>query len=711
MPLPLPLRRRSSLLQLALSCALSTFVVTVMCGCGPGGSEPVMQAVGDQLAVVNQELVIALSGSDADGDEVFYTYESNVPDIHSRAALSRLPNGGGEFRWTPQAQDVGEWFFDFTASDGSKSDTITIRIEVRAAIGGNSSPRFVHPQGSGTTLDLSESACLELNVEVVDGDTPDVALEQGLPIIEGAELDVISGTTATWSWCPSEQQIEASDRYNLLLTADDGDNPTSLHPYLIVLRSPLKPNCPGDAPVVTHTPSDLSSLVGIAIEAVISDDQGLKQEPLLYYSTTTPGTPPDLGQMIQVTMEQGTGDNWTAEIPNPVASLSQGATADLYYVIVADDDDDPIGNCDHRTQAPTTAFFSMTVTNPGGAGGAGLCEPCTTDVQCGDAADRCVAIGPEADSVCLSDCGSACPTDFECSVGDLESVDGAPSRQCVPLSLDCSEPGGTVCMDDVLEHNDSRVEALANPLLDADAIHNLVSCPAAIGTGDDEDWFEIFVPQEGSLNIDLAFDSAISDVDVDVYDESGTFIDSSSGFGATESLRLCVPQGFYLIRVYAFSSAENPYTLQHSSSAQSCDVETCVADILEEDDTSGQATAVDLDAGIFDRPTLTLCEADEDWYRVELDNSELLAVDLTFEQGATGDLDIHFFDSGLVDLTPCGPVDVSSCDTSNGQSATSNESAIFEAPATGCSPCEFFVVVQGFDGDENEYGIRIEGSN
>lgn len=679
--------------------------------CGPGGSDPVMRAVGDQLAAVNQELVIPLSATDADGDEVFYTFSSNVPDIYARAEVSRLPNGGGEFRWTPQADDVGEWFFDFTASDGSRSDTITIRVEVRAAIGGNSAPRFVHPQGSGTTLDLAESACLELNVEIADADSAEVTIAQGQPLIEGAELDIISGTTATWSWCPSERQIEGDDRYNLLLTADDGDNPLRLHPYLVVLRSPLKPNCPGDAPVVTHEAADLSSLVGITIEAIITDDQGLKQEPLLYYSDTLPSTPPDLGQMIQVTMEERADDTWIAEIPNPVATLAQGATADLHYVIVADDDDDPEGNCDHLTQAPATGAFSMTVTNPGGAGGAELCEPCTADVQCGGANDHCVAIGSGSDLVCLTDCDASCPADFECSTGDLESVDGASSPQCVPQSLDCSDPGGTVCMDDLLENNDGRPEALANALLDAEVVHNLVSCPATIGSGDDEDWFEIVIPAEGTLDVDLAFDNAISDLDVDVYTQAGDFIDSSSGFGSTESLRLCVAQGSYLIRVYAFGAAENPYTLQYSTSAQTCDAGSCAADSLEEDDNLGQATAVDLDIGVFERTDLTVCEADEDWFRVELDNSELLAVDLTFVQGTTGDLDIHLFNSSNVDLTPCGPSDVASCETDNGQSGTSNESAIFEAPASGCTPCEFFVVVQGFNGDENDYEIRIEGSN
>jgi len=70
-----------------------------------------------------------------------------------------------------------------------------------------------------------------------------------------------------------------------------------------------------------------------------------------------------------------------------------------------------------------------------------------------------------------------------------------------------------------------------------------------------------------------------------------------------------------------------------------------------------------------------------------------------------------FFGASIVAVTAGSPSGMTSCATDNGQSCTSNESASFDAPASGCTPCEFFVVVQGFDGDENDYEIRVEGSN
>jgi hypothetical protein len=142
----------------------------------------------------------------------------------------------------------------------------------------------------------------------------------------------------------------------------------------------------------------------------------------------------------------------------------------------------------------------------------------------------------------------------------------------------------------------------------------------------------------------------------------------------------------------------------------SCNPLTCEPDAGEEDDDATEARIVDITAGVFTSNAQTLCSLDEDWYRVQLQNDDLLLIDLTFEQGAVGgDLDIHLYDEASVDLTPCSDADPSTCDASNGQGATSNESAIFAAPSSGCTPCTFYVVVEGFGGDENTYDIRIEG--
>jgi hypothetical protein len=687
------------------SCAAAALAA----GCGPGGSAPELEPVESQVVAVNQELVILLAATDADGDELTYSFDADVPDIHGRATIASLPVGSGEFRWTPLAADVGVWTFDFTVSDGHHDTTVSAHIDVRSAIGDNSAPSFLHPQGSGTTLDLGDTDCLELDVEVLDSDSTEVQLGQEEPVIEGATLEQTGGLAGVWRWCPSEVQIAADDRYTLTLSADDGENPKTLKPYLIVLRTPTKENCPGAAPAITHSPSDVDSLVGLSLVADISDDRGLKREPLLYYSTTAPADPPDLRAMTQVSMAMVSGDmragRWRAQVPNPVAGLPEGTTRRLYYLIVADDDDDPAGTCDHVTAAPASGSFAMTVTNPGGEGGAGLCEPCTHDVQCGGAGDSCVRIGTEADAWCTRACSSSspCPSGYTCSAQAVESVDGASSRQCIPSSADCSNLGGVLCADDNREDNDSLAQALAKPLL-ASGDHDLVSCPAAAGTGDDEDWFEIGTDRDTQVTITLAGGDA-SDLDLALYRQDGSLIDSSLSYSSDEAVSGCVASGSYLVRVFAWSPAENPYRLTLSRSPATC-AELCEPDENEEDDGPGQARA---SAPPYSSTTQSICPGDDDWFEAPLTTGDRLVVDLTFEQTASDqDLDVHLYSpNGSTDLTPCTPEAPAECDLDNGQSADSDEHFTFDAPA-GCDPCRYYVVVRGYDGSQNLYDISMQ---
>jgi hypothetical protein len=680
--------------------------------CGPSGSAPRLEPVADQVVAVNQELVLVLAGADRDGDELDYSFTTDLPDIDGRAAITALPVGAGEFRWIPLAADVGVWNFTFTVSDGSYEDTITTRIDVRSAIGDSSAPHFLHPQGMGTTLDLEKASCVELDIEIADSDSTEVELAQLEPLIEGAELDQTDGLRATWTWCPTSEQIEADDRYSVVLAADDGENPRTIHSYLIVLRRPTKPDCPGDPPTITHEPRDRTTLAAVAVTAQIADPEGLKSEPLLYYSEAQPSDPPDLAQMTQLTMRLTEGSmksgTWRASIPNPVAGDEAGATRSLHYVIAATDDDDPEGSCDHLTQAPATGSFSMVVTNPGGDGGGELCEPCTADVQCGAANDHCVRVGSAAEAFCLAACDepSDCPEDFTCSEDPVTSVDGASARQCVPVSSDCADPGGSVCEDDPREDNDTPAQAATKPRLPA-GTHDLISCPASAGTGDDEDWFEIQVVVEGRVTIELEGTDA-SDLDLALLERDGTLLDASQTFTSSEEVSACLPVGTYLIRVFAFGPATNPYALTVRGEPETCEA-VCEDDANEPDDSPAQARPTDIFPGPFRSNDQAICTGDQDWYEIDLFNGERLIVDVTFEQAnSQEDLDIHLHDDEGVDLTPCSPEDPQDCSLENGQSADSNEHFEAQAPATGCAPCIFYVVVQGFGESENSYDIAIQ---
>jgi hypothetical protein len=552
--------------QLVLAAALGLAVAA----CGPSGAPPELAAMSDQVVAVNQELVLTLAATDADGDELAYGFESDLAGVDRRARIERLPNGAAEFRWTPLGADVGTWAFDFAVSDGHFLDVVRVAIDVRSAIGDGSEPRFIHPAGDGTTFDLEGASCIAFDVEVFDADSREVALGLGEPRLEGAVLDQIGGTTAEFSWCPTEAQIAADDRYGVTLTADDGDNPIAQHPYLVVLRRGA-PDCPGDPPVIAHQPADVSTVVGLTIAATVSDEVGLKREPLLYWSPTAPAASPDLASMNQLVMQRVAGDTksgtYATYVPNPVAGLAVGETRPLYYVVVAVDDDDPEGACDNVAQLPATGGFEMAVTRPAGEGGAPACSRCSHDVQCGGAADLCVAQGATAEPFCLTACGAgaSCPSGYVCSAAAVASVEGDIARQCVPTVGACA---ASTCVDDAREDDDSRQQASARPRLVAGS-HELVSCPAASGSGDDEDWFEFGVTQDTTLSLGLVGGDA-SDLDLALYDAAGGLITSSVSLTSSETVSRCVPAGTYYARVYAYGLAPNPYRLTYQRTAGAC---------------------------------------------------------------------------------------------------------------------------------------------
>ncbi len=684
---------------------LSAALTASLLACAPSGGAPEFSALDDQVAAVGAELVLMVRADDPEGEQLVYSFSSDTPGILNKARISQLPNGAAEFRWTPVAEDIGVWFFDFAASDGDHKETVTIQIEVRSAVGANSAPRFLRPAGMGRTLDLEKNKCVELDIEIDDSDTPSLDIKQGTPTIEHSTLQSDGPKSAIWRWCPKPEQIAADDRYMLRLTADDADNPTTEHLYLIVLRRPVKENCPGAAPVITHTPADESILTGLTIAAQVSDAEGLRREPLLYHSATRPATPPNLAEMTQATMLLISGDmrsgNWAADVPNPVATDPQGTAKDLFYVIVADDDDDTEGDCDHRTTSPA---FEMKVTNPGGAGGARECAQCTTDVQCGGAADLCARVGTGSGSFCLKNCttDTECPTNYTCSTQEIESVNGASGRQCVPNSNDCSNPAGMRCADDDREDNDSHFDAFFMPLFPPGS-ENLVSCPADTGFGDDEDWIEIEVTVEALVEVSLSGGSA-SDLDLAFYNDSGDELDRSGSLTSNETVLACVEPGFYAMRVFAFGAAENPYTLTYTKVDGPCGATTTCEDDGNEPDGSTDDARFILTLP-HSATTQAICETNEDWYDVFPTTGQKLVVDLTFEQeDGSGDLDIHILDENGVDLTPCSPDAVSECDTTNGQSGTSNEHLEHDIPVGGTH----YVVVKGFDdGDNNLYDITI----
>ena len=460
--------------------------------------------------------------------------------------------------------------------------------------------------------------------------------------------------------------------------------------------------------MVTHKAEDVSSVVDLTITADVSDDKGMKYEPLFYFSSDDPGDPPDLAEMTQVSMTLLDGDvktgTWGADVPNPVASQGAGASSQLYYVIVAQDNDDEMGACDHVTQLPEKGAFAITVTNPGGSGGLGLCETCTADAQCGSDGDNCLLL--DGAHHCFSACefNSDCPTDYYCSFSQFESIDGVSARQCIPDDYECSSGGGTpgTCNDDTYEDNDTLAEASSQPLLSPGPYADLVSCPLP-NNGADEDWYRIDVSSDATVIVTLSGGSA-TDLDLAIKDASGTVIDKSDSLSSDEEVEACLTPGIYYIHVSVWGSDENSYSLDYSQTPSTCGGGSCADDENEDDDELSEARDAQFTSAKYTATTQAICSMDEDWYAVDMFSGETLYATLEFLQSSPDeDLDIWLFDDNGVDLTGCNEANPFDCDSTNGQSGTSDET--FQWPISDSGT--YYVVVHGWEGSENLYDICI----
>ena len=692
-------------------CLILGFLSLIL-SCSPAGGGLELLSLPDQVVEVNQELVINLETSILPVAELTYLFQSSAPNVVAGGKIRTLPSGFGQFSWIPTVEDIGIWRIEFSVWNEQQLDSLSIIVEVTSGTSLSSTPRFIKPQGDGTFIDLAVDPCIEVELELGGTIEERVTISEEAPAVSGATLTQTSNATAIWDWCPTKRQIDASDRYTIVFGADDGRNPKITREYQIVLKKNEEECSGGNPPTVTHSPLNQTTLEPITITASIQDDVRLKSEPLLYYSATEPSPVPDLSTMTQVSMRLSTGNTtrgtWQAAIPNPVTGLLPGESAELYYVIEASDEND-VDACVNRVVDPSSGFHTITVLRPVEADtGAGLCEACTADVQCGESSDLCVALGGSAtDGFCLSGCSSDgdCIDGYECSPRQVASIDGVFSRQCIPLGGECEGATPTTCQDDELEENDSFTEVLlAAPLSEGNL--DLVSCSEPGLNGSDEDWFKLTVGQNSNVELNLT-GSAITDLDLVLYFDDGTPVTASASSTSVESIVECLSPGDYFIQVIPFGLGRNEYALSFTETpTTSCSLGgggICLDDANENDDDLINARVVSTTP--FVSIDQSICEGDDDWYEVWLSLGDRFTVELTFVQNSFDeDLDLHFFDWTNTDLTPCSVEDPSNCSVLNGQSIDSNE--FFEGIALVSG--FYYVVVRGFDGAENTYDIAID---
>lgn len=665
-------------------------------GCGGGADSGRLSDPGPQVAAVGQDLNITLELGAAQG-QVDYSFDFDHAIVGDNHLVAR-PDGSALFTLRPTGQDLGDVVLHVSARDQVGFSELDIPIEVRSTVGSATLPRFNRPQGEGTAMEVKDNDCIEIEVEVDDQDTADVDIVQVPPLIEGGNLQKDGEGQAVWRWCPTPEQRAERDRYVLTLGADDRENPKALKRYLIVLHEGGKIGCPGAEPVIEHTPADYDGLQSIDIEAHVTDVEGLDGAPLVYF-VAGDQVPRSLGEMQQLTMELESGDDrdgqWVAHIPHPGLHMPAGQSVALSYIIVAGDNDGRGNGCNHQVKGS----YSIKVSHPEGGEGAGLCEPCDADVQCGGEADLCMNAGTLSQSYCFTACDSdaTCPSGFYCSPEPLTSVDGATGRQCVPEDDVCEVSS---CPDDRFEPNGRASDALD---IEPGTTSDLMMCPIGHLTND-EDWYHIPLEQDSDVSLVLNGD-VYPNMDLRVFDAEGKLVAASEDWGSTDSIQRCLPAGDYYARVYSSFAGENAYSLDLTTSPGSCPISECVDDAFEDDDepTQDGARVPDFEASVYRQPENHICAGDQDYYYVYLFGDETIYGTLTFEETTSSeDLDFLVYDGDGNLLIQCTADDLSGC-TENGQSGTSNEDFEFTAPTEG----EYYVVVNGFDGAENDYAICL----
>jgi hypothetical protein len=687
--------------------------VLLLAACGPANHAPVFDDVGDQVALVGTELQLQLRASDPEGDKLSFSF--NSPDkTFNTAMITPYGTDGSQavFRWTPLAADKGRHAIDFHVSDGTSSATETVNIDVQDK---NAPPKFVDPapSNSGAVFDLGASRCVDIAITVSDPDSAHVTIAEAPPKIDGATLTPNStGFSAMWHWCPTAAQQDASTDWLLNLTASDGVNAPTPLSYRIFLMKPSQMNCPGAAPVITHTPMDMTTQANLTIKAHVTDDKGLGSPPVVYYTLTPPHMPVDLSMgftplPMKLLTGTTTAGDWSADVPNPVASMPANSMATVYYLVGATDNDDPNGSCDHSTHLPATGVFQMKVTNPGGQGNLPPCQPCTTDLQCGGAGDNCVFVGDG--NYCGKACSGDgdCPTNYGCK-GPVSSVGGTSAKQCEPLSGSCALIVPPSCTDDSYEPNDtlSQADTNAKDTISPGTIYSAKSCPGATG-GTNPDFYKVVIAADAEVAFHLS-GGQTSDLNLQLVDKDGNEIATSAAVGSSESIDKCLVNGTYFVQVYASTAlapAENSYTLAYSVTAKSCGGAVCMPDANEPNNTQDMGTPIDLTTVqvTYTASALTICTADDDWFAVKLWKDDTVYIAVTFNQAtAAQDLDLDFFD-GATDLTLCGVAGAPDCSPALGKSVDANEYYTTKVTHDGT----YDVHVYGYAGATNTYDICI----
>jgi len=164
-------------------------------------------------------------------------------------------------------------------------------------------------------------------------------------------------------------------------------------------------------------------------------------------------------------------------------------------------------------------------------------------------------------------------------------------------------------------------------------------------TSADEDWFSI-LPTGDNVFIYARFDHSQGDIDIELYDQNGDFVERSISDTDDESISTLVTAGdVYYIRVFG-ETAGNPYDLVWNSFDSD--------DAYEENDTLG--AAADFRPVEYERQE-DLIQLDDDWYEIEVESGENLLVAEVAPFALVDEMVLGLYDAGEVLIDSVATVD------------------------------------------------------
>ena len=566
-------------MKMSLSRFVFTCWIPFWLSCADNGVPPTLFPVAPVTAEVNQTLIIDFQVSNPSGSALIWSYDGpNLPGLDQTAVLIGTASNA-QFRWTPLVSHVGTHQFDFRVNSANGSSQQSVLVDVRPGAG--TAPIFVQPNNGGT-YNVDIAPCVTFDVEVKDDDSPSVSIRASQPLPNGATLAPQSNQRARFQWCPTVVQINQSLTWTLRFEADDGEHPPTRHDYLVVFRRTVQDGCTGSPPNIDILEPSQDAVVtssgGFDVVVRVTDDNEVRDAPVLYYTYNEPGSSSDDLSQFEAISFESENEVWRAEVPPSAANLE---AFDVWFVVSATDNDDKTGTaCDKRTDSPLRHFLAQIDSAP-----TPDCELCANSASCQSGV--CSIAG-----LCIPACTDSC------NCIEATTIDGGSLPTCDGPNA-CEDPAGTPlqCQPDPWSNS---VQSVAMSMLGGNLSGSIC------GTSE-SDWYKFTSGLDKVLTWTLNDEDA-ADLDLELLDESGSSLILASTLSATETASICVAAGsvtYARVHMYQQSTAAGG---SYQISAVQTDGTCCQNDENEPNNVLEDAIPA------FDTVVGTLCPQDKDHY-------------------------------------------------------------------------------------------------